>query len=318
MTYCYHHEANEAHDPGPGHSERAERLIEIRKALRAADLPNFDWQEAPLGERAPIERIHSKHYVDFVFNSVPTGGYCPIEVNEVVSDDDGGEVTVLCPRSGEAVARNIGMVTAAVDAVMAGRAENAFCLTRPPGHHALADKAMGFCVFNNVAVAARYAQDRHAARRVAIVDFDVHHGNGTQAIFANDPSVFFASIHQLPLWPESGHADETGCGNILNVPVAPDTSREGWLSLWRAQILARLAREEFDLLLVSAGFDAHRDDIKGSQNLLTEDYHLITRELMTIAARACKGRVIACLEGGYDVAASAASAVATARALCGA
>lgn len=317
MTLCFYHDANVAHDPGPGHSERAERLGEIYKALRAADLPNFDWVDAPLGDRAPIERVHTKRYVDFVFDAVPADGYREIEVNEVISDDDGGEVTVLCPRSGEAVLRNTGMATASVDAVMTGSAENAFCLARPPGHHALPDKAMGFCVFNNIAVAARYAQDRHGAKRVAIVDFDVHHGNGTQAIFETDPSVFFASIHQLPLWPESGYAGETGCGNILNVPVAPDTTREDWLAIWRQQVLGRLEKEPFDLLLISAGFDAHHDDIKGSQNLLTDDYRTITRELMDVAARKCGGRVIAFLEGGYDVAASAASAVATARALCG-
>lgn len=317
-SFCYHHDACIAHDPGPGHSERAERLTAIVAALRVEALSNLVWPEVPLGTRAAIERVHEKSYVDFVFNAIPERGQRAIEVNEVVSGHDGGEVTTLSAESAGALLRNVGSVTAAVDAVASGQARNAFCLTRPPGHHALSNKAMGFCVFNNVAIAARHALSAHGYRRIAIVDFDVHHGNGTQQIFAADPSVFFASIHQLPLWPESGHAHETGIGNVLNVPTAPDLPRGQWLELWRDKVLARLERETFDFLLISTGFDAHKDDPKGNQNLETADYATITRDLTAVAARRCDGRVVSVLEGGYDVAASAASAAAHAGALCAA
>lgn len=315
-TLCFHHKACIAHDPGAGHSERAARLEAIVAALRAADLP-LQWYESPMGSRAAIERAHDRPYVDFVFDAVPKSGQRVIEVNEVVSDDDGGEVTTLSPASGEAVLRAAGAVTTAVDAVLAGTARNAFCLTRPPGHHALTNKAMGFCVFNHVAVAARHALQMHGLKRIAIADFDVHHGNGTQQIFASDPQVFFASMHQLPLWPESGYAHETGIGNIFNLPTPPDLLRADWLRLWREQFMPRLETEEFDFLFISAGFDAHRDDPKGSQQLETEDFYALTRDLMTLADKQCHGRVVSVLEGGYDISASAASAVAHARALCG-
>lgn len=313
--HIYHHAACEAHNPGPDHSERSARLTGILHDIRAIAAPETRWIEMPAATRALIERVHMPAYVEYVFNAVPTEGFCEIEVNDVVSEDDGGEVTTLCPESGEAVLRATGGVCAAVDAVMTGETNRAFCATRPPGHHALADKAMGFCVFNNVAIAARHAQAAHGTGRVAIVDFDVHHGNGTQAIFEADPSVFFASIHQLPLWPETGHAEETGAGNILNVPVAPNLTRQEWLQIWREKVIARLAQEAFDLLIVSAGFDAHADDPKGSQNLQTEDYATLMQDLMQIANRNCQGRIIAVLEGGYDLAASAASAAAVVKAM---
>lgn len=309
-VFLYHHPMCEAHNPGPSHSERSARLTGILAAIRSAEKPSLTWVEMPCGTRDAIERVHTPAYVDYVFKSVPQDGFCEIEINEIVSDDDAGEVTTLSPQSGEAVLHATGGVCAAVDALMTGAARRAFCATRPPGHHALADKAMGFCVFNNVAIAARHAQAAHEARKIVIVDFDVHHGNGTQALFEKDPSVFFASIHQLPLWPETGHAQETGVGNILNVPVPPDLSREAWLATWREKIMKRLQQEEADLLIVSAGFDAHKEDPKGSQNLETQDYATLTRDLMAYAERACGGRVLFVLEGGYDIAASAASAAA--------
>jgi acetoin utilization deacetylase AcuC-like enzyme len=313
--HIYHHAACQAHNPGPDHSERSERLTGILRDIHAVTAPETRWIEMPAATRESIERVHTPAYVEYVFNAVPSEGFREIEVNEIVSEDDGGEVTTLSPESGEAVLRATGGVCAAVDALMSGATTRAFCATRPPGHHALADKAMGFCVFNNVAIAARHAQAVHGARRVAIVDFDVHHGNGTQAIFEADPTVFFASIHQLPLWPETGHAHETGVGNILNVPVAPNLTRLEWLQIWREKVIARLAQESFDLLIVSAGFDAHADDPKGSQNLQTEDYATLMQDLIHVANSNCQGRIMAVLEGGYDLNASAASAAAVVSAM---
>lgn len=304
----FHHDACLAHDPGPDHSERALRLERILEALRDAELPATQWIQMPRGKRADIARVHTEAYIDFVRDAVPSSGYREIEVNDVISDDDGGEVTVLCPHSGEAVLRSVGGVTAAVDAILAGGASRAFCATRPPGHHALPDKAMGFCVFNNVAIAARRALRVHGLRKVAIVDFDVHHGNGTQAIFERDSQVFYASVHQLPLWPETGAATEIGCGNILNAPVPPGASRQDWLCNWQDRIMTRLEAEKPDMLMISAGFDAHKDDPKGRQNLETEDYATITRDLLAYADRTCGGRVLSVLEGGYDIDASAAGA----------
>lgn len=308
--HLYHHTMCEAHNPGPNHSERPARLTAILREIRAMDNNAIGWREMPRASRQAIERVHTPAYIDFVFESVPSEGFREIEINEVVSEDDAGEVTTLSPESGEAALRAAGGVCAAVDAIMTGQVNRAFCATRPPGHHALPDKAMGFCVFNNVAIAARQAQAVHGARKVAIVDFDVHHGNGTQAIFENDPTVFFASIHQSPLWPETGFAHETGVGNILNVPVEPNLPRLEWLREWQDKVMARLEVEQPDLVIISAGFDAHRDDPKGSQNLETEDYAQIVQGLMDYADRVCGGRLLCVLEGGYDIAASAASAAA--------
>jgi len=314
-TSCYFHPFCVEHDPGPGHSERSLRLKEIIARLNAPEFKALQWPSVFPGDRGDIALTHTSEYIDFVFDSVPTEGYREIEVNDIVSEHDAGEVTVLCPRSGDAILYAIGAVKGAVDDVMAGKITNAFCAVRPPGHHAEPNKAMGFCVFNNVAVAARYAQRNYKVDRVAIVDFDLHHGNGTQAIFEKDPSVFYCSVHQLPCWPETGHAEETGVGNILNAPVPPGYSRQDWLKQWDEVILSRLEKESFDLLFISAGFDAHRNDPKGDQSLETEDYFKLTTDLMNVAERKCGRRLVAVLEGGYDVDASASSAEAVVRAL---
>ncbi|MDD3028883.1 MAG: histone deacetylase family protein [Alphaproteobacteria bacterium] len=314
-TSCYYDPHCVDHDPGVNHSERSARLKEIVMALKDPSFKDVRWPAVAPGRKEDILLVHTPAYVDFVFDSVPQSGYREIEVNDVVSDYDEGEVTVLCPKSGDAVLYAVGSVTGAVDDVLTGKTTNAFCAVRPPGHHALPDKAMGFCVFNNIAIGARYAQKRYNLGRVAIVDFDLHHGNGTQAVFEKDPSVFFCSTHQLPLWPESGYAEETGAGNILNVPMEPHLPREAWLQRWKDLVLGRLEQEAFDCLFVSAGFDAHKNDHKSCQSLETDDYFRLMADLLSVAERKCRSRTIVVLEGGYDIHASASSAAAVMRAL---
>lgn len=315
MTLCFYHRVCEQHDPGFNHSENKKRLISVMEALKAQDMPGLRFVEMPLGMRASIELVHTKDYVDFVFASVPQEGVREIEINEIVSDHDDGEVTCLSPHSGEALLRCAGAAVAAVDAVMRGQDTRAFCATRPPGHHALANKAMGFCIFHHGAIAARYAQSAYNIKKIVFVDFDAHHGNGTQQIFENDPSVCSISVHQLPLWPESGFEHEVGCGNILNTPMPPDISRAAWLDVWKERVLPRIEQERPELLIVLAGFDAHKNEPKTDQPLETEDYARITRDLVLLAERYARGRLISFLEGGYDLPALAQSVVAHVSAL---
>ncbi len=315
-TACYFDPYCIAHYPGPGHSERPARLCEIVNTLsKKSAFKKLQWPAVSPAKLEDIQLVHTKRYIDFVFSSVPKSGYQKIEVNEVVSEHDDGEVTTLCPQSGNAALYAVGAVTAAVDDVMKGKVTNAFCAVRPPGHHAFPDKSMGFCIFNNVAVGARYAQKHYGIKRVAIVDFDLHHGNGTQAVFEKDPSVFFCSIHQLPLWPETGYEQETGIGNIFNVVTKPNLPRAAWLKRWRQTVLPRLRQEDFDFLFISAGFDTHKNDQKGCQLLETQDYFELTADLLSIARDKCANRVVTVLEGGYNARASAASAAAAVKAL---
>lgn len=315
MTLCFYHPACEAHDPGPEHSENKKRLAAIMEALKSQRPETCRMVEMPRGKRETIELVHTKDYIDSVFHAVPQTGYKEIEINEVISDHDDGEVTTLSPESGEALLRCAGGVVAAVDAIMKGPETKAFCLTRPPGHHALTNKAMGFCVFHNGAIAARYAQKTHGIKKVVIVDFDVHHGNGTQEIFWNDSSVCVIGMHQLPLWPETGREDETGAGNILNIPVAPGTPREKWLATWQGKVLPRIEAEKPEMLIVLAGFDAHKDEPKSDQHLETEDFYVITKDLVALADQYAKGRVLSFLEGGYNARALAGGVLAHLRGL---
>jgi len=307
MAICFYHPECESHDPGSDHSENVLRLHAIHEALISRLPANVHLKEMPLGEADIFKLAHDADYVDFVFNAIPKEGRKEIEINEVVSDHDGGEVTVLSPRSGDAILRCAGGIKASVDAVMSGNNVRAFCATRPPGHHALRNKAMGFCAFNNVAVAARYAQKAYSIGKIGIIDFDVHHGNGTQEIFAEDRNVIHACIHQLPLWPETGRESEVGCGNLLNVPVPPDSARDVWMSLWKDKIINRLDQEAPEIIFVSAGFDAHKLEPKAQQNLETEDYYTITQDIVRIAKKHAQGRIVSFLEGGYNVSALADS-----------
>jgi acetoin utilization deacetylase AcuC-like enzyme len=298
----YTHPACLAHDTGPGHAERPERLSAVTDALRTG-LPGLEWHEAPRATRGQLLRAHAPDLLEAVLETRPA--------QRVLLDPD----TVLSPDSAEAALRAAGAAVAAVDAVLAGKARRAFCAVRPPGHHATRDAAMGFCLFNNIAVAALHALDRHGLERVAIVDFDVHHGNGTQAIFEQDPRVLFASSHQWPLYPETGARSETGVGNVFNAPLPIEAEGVLFRRAWQDVLLPAVHDFRPQLLLVSAGFDAHWRDPLAQLRLQAGDYAWITEELVSLANRHCGGRIVSSLEGGYDLAALAESAVAHVRVL---
>jgi acetoin utilization deacetylase AcuC-like enzyme len=304
MVRLYTHVACLGHDTGPGHAEQQARLRAVLQALDTDHFVTLDRTEAPRVTRAQLLRVHSAAHVDHVLDSVPGDGI-------VALDPD----TRLSPGSGEAGLRAAGAVCAAVDAVLAGEVERAFCAVRPPGHHATADQAMGFCLFNNIAVAAAHALHVHQLERVAIADFDVHHGNGTQAIFEREPRVLFLSSHQSPLYPETGYAHERGVGNIHNGPLPPGSGSEEFRALWDDVLLPRMDAFRPQLVLVSAGFDAHRADPLADLRLEVGDYRWITERLAGLARKHAGGRVVSTLEGGYDLSALAASAAAHVSAL---
>lgn len=284
------------HDTGPGHPERADRLRAVEEALSAPAFAACERRAAPSARRAWIERVHPPRAVDNVLAAIPERGYARIDGDTVVS-----------PGSRAAALHAAGAVCAAVEAVFDGAARRAFCAVRPPGHHAEPERAMGFCLFNSVAIGAMHALAARGAGRVAIVDFDVHHGNGTQAAFAAEPRVLFGSSHQSPLYPGTGAASETGVGNIVNMPLAPGAGGAEFRAAWESAFFDRLAAFHPSLILVSAGFDAHRRDPLAALELVEDDYVWITRRLCAIADDSCEGRIVSALEGGYDLAALAAS-----------
>lgn len=295
-----------AHDPGRGHPEAPARLSAILDIFREPEFAAVTRQDAPLGREADIARVHDAGFAGAVLATVPATGHAALDAD-----------TILSPGSGNAALRAVGAVTAAVDAVMAGTADNAFCAVRPPGHHAEPTHAMGFCLFNSIAIAARHAQAIHGAKRVAIVDFDVHHGNGTQTVAESDPSLFFASSHQYPLYPGTGAASETGLGNVVNAPLAAGSDGRVFRRAFETRILPALDAFAPDLLLVSAGFDAHRADPLAGLELEEADFAWVTARLMECAARHCGGKLVSVLEGGYDLKALAGSAAAHVTALMG-
>ena len=298
----YTHEACLLHDTGPAHAERPERLRVVVDALRDA-YPHLDWRQAPIATRGQLLRVHSEHLLEVVLESNPA------ELMQLDPD------TVLSPRSAEAALRAAGAVAAAVDAVMIGAARRAFCAVRPPGHHATSDAAMGFCLFNNIAVAARHAIDAHGLERVAVVDFDVHHGNGTQAIFEHDRRVLYASSHQAPLYPWTGERSETGAGNIFNATLPPGSDGALFRRIWGDRLLPAIDDFAPQLLLISAGFDGHRRDPLAELQLDAADFGWLSEALVALADRHCQGRVVSALEGGYDLDALAESSVVHLRAL---
>ncbi|MBE0532736.1 MAG: histone deacetylase family protein [Rhodospirillales bacterium] len=305
-TLLFSHPICLEHSNFPGHPEQPDRLRVIDTALEDPAFFLLDRREAPEGSIKEIKRVHAPYHVEAILESVPKEGY-------VALDPDTG----LCPASGQAALRAVGAACAAIDAVLAGEARNAFCAIRPPGHHAEAAQAMGFCLFNNAAVAARHGRVECGLERVAVVDFDVHHGNGTQAAFEEDPTLFYASSHQWPAYPGTGMEHETGVGNIVNVPLAPGSGSEQFRQGYTQRILPELAKFKPDLIIISAGFDAHARDPLAQLRLQTEDFAWVTRELLKVADACCRGRVVSVLEGGYDLPALSASVAVHVRELMG-
>ncbi len=287
--HVYTHPACLEHDTGPGHAERPERLTAVTSALRRAFPDALDWRDAPRATHEQLLRVHTPSLLHSVLDTAPT--------QRLQLDPD----TVLSPDSAEAALRAAGAAIAAVDAVLGGDTTRAFCAVRPPGHHATSDTAMGFCLFNSVAVAALHAVQVYGLSRVAIIDFDVHHGNGTQAIFESDPRVLYLSSHQMPLYPDTGLSRERGVGNIVNAPLPPGADRELFCDAWETKLLPALDAFAPQLLLLSAGFDAHRLDPLAQLQLEGGDYTWLTKQLVAMADRHAQGRIVSLLEGGYDL-----------------
>jgi acetoin utilization deacetylase AcuC-like enzyme len=303
-TLLFTHAACFDHDPGAYHPESPARLKAVLAGLSESEFKDVERIDAPRAEDSHLTLCHPAQYVQAVMGTIPPAGRHAL-------DGD----TVVCPGSGEAALRAAGAVVAAVDAVVGGKARNAFCAVRPPGHHAEAGQAMGFCMFNNVVVGALHARVNHELERVAVIDFDVHHGNGTQHMFERDPNLFYASSHQWPLYPGTGAAEERGVGNIVNVPLRPYSGGDAFRAGFERQILPALDKFRPDLVMISAGFDAHEDDPLASLQLHEDDYEWVTAALLEVAETHAKGRLVSTLEGGYDLRALAASAAAHVRAL---
>jgi acetoin utilization deacetylase AcuC-like enzyme len=290
-TQLYTHPIFQQHITAPGHPERPERLVALEKALSVSDFDALVRLEAPRGSEESILLAHPESHMAMVASSIPEEG-----LNRLDPD------TVASPQTFEAVMRAIGAANAAVDAVFAGKTDNAFVASRPPGHHAESETAMGFCFFNHIAIAARYAQQKHSVERVAIVDWDVHHGNGTQDIFWTDKSVLYCSTHQMPLYPGTGALDETGVkNNICNAPLAPETGSSVFREAFTSRILPAIENFQPDLILISAGFDAHKRDPLASINLEEDDFSWATGKLMDLAGKFSSNRLVSILEGGYDL-----------------
>ena len=298
-TRLYTHLACLDHDTGTGHVERPDRLRAVLAALEAGAFAGLDRHEAPKADVSDIVRVHPRAFVEELLSVLPAESLAALDADTIVS-----------PGSEEAALRAVGAVCAAVDAVQAGDAANAFCAVRPPGHHAEPTRPMGFCIFNSVAVAAMRARAIHGLDRVAVIDFDVHHGNGTQAMFEADRHLFYASTHQWPLYPGTGAAEETGVGNIVNAPLPPGADSDDFRKAMDRRVLPALRRFGPDLILISAGFDAHRADPLAGLELESDDFAWATDALCAVADECCDGRVVSILEGGYELAALADSAAA--------
>ena len=291
-TTLYTHPVCLEHDTGPHHPECADRLKAVLAVLEGENFTFLHRAIAPHATREQLLRVHHMAHVDQVMNALPHGdGWHHLDPD-----------TVISAHSGEAALRAAGAVCAAVDDVAAGRSRNAFCAVRPPGHHAESDQAMGFCLFNNVAIGALHAREVHGVKRVAVIDFDVHHGNGTQHIFEDDPDLFYGSTHEAHAYPNTGMPEERGIdGNVVNAPLAAGTGSASFREAMADAVLPALRAFEPGFILISAGFDAHSSDPLANLRLTTEDFAWVTREILKVADQTCSGRVVSVLEGGYDL-----------------
>ena len=291
------------HQPGPDHPEAPQRVQAVVDALRAAFPTQLRWEQAPAAKLGELARVHERAMIDNVLR----------EQSEPLRSLDID--TRTSPGSAHAALHAAGAGVAAVDAIMLGHSQRVFCVVRPPGHHATADTSMGFCLFNNIAIAAAYVLDKYGLERIAVVDFDVHHGNGTQAIFENDARVGYFSTHQAGLFPYTGSRRERGLGNICNILLPPGSDSLRFRDVWHEQMLPAIDGFKPQLLLVSAGFDADLRDPQADLMLGPEDFAWVTTELAAIARRHCDGRLLSMLEGGYNVQALAEDCVAHVQAL---
>jgi acetoin utilization deacetylase AcuC-like enzyme len=304
-TLYFTHPECRLHEMGSGHPECPQRLDAITDQLLASGvMPHLEERTAPAASRQALERVHTAVYLDELERNTPTAGYYEIDPD-----------TQLNPHSHLAALHAAGAAIAAVDAVLAGESDTAFCSVRPPGHHACPDRAMGFCLLSNVAIAARHALDHHGLQRVAIIDFDVHHGNGTEASLAGDERVLMCGFFQHPFYPFSGTGHPAA--NMLNLPVPAYTTGAAIKALVAEQWLPRLHAHRPELILISAGFDAHREDDLGQMGLVETDYVWITEQIMSVARQYAGGRVVSSLEGGYNLSALGRSVTAHIRALAG-
>ncbi len=303
-TRLYTHPIYLEHLTPPGHPERPDRLRALEEAFKAETFEALERIESPRADDEMVLLAHPEVFLDRVKKAIPHEGIVHIDAD-----------TSASPKSFEAALTAVGGALDAIDAVFAGDADNAFLAARPPGHHAEKNMAMGFCLFNQAAIAARHAQRTHGAETVAIIDWDVHHGNGTQDIFWDDPSVFYLSTHQMPLYPGSGAKNETGAGNIVNAPLSPQNGSMHFREAFNSRILTTLRDVRPDLIIISAGFDAHHRDPLAEINLTADDFDWATGKLMEIAGEHCDNRVVSVLEGGYDLVGLAESAGAHVRRL---
>ena len=291
------------HVTGPGHPERIDRVKVINEKLKQLD-NKIEWFQPKPFDQTIIEKVHNKKYLDNISLSFPKNG-----IKFLDSD------TIISPGSKQAILDAVGSIIMGIDQVISGKFKNTFCSVRPPGHHAESDKAMGFCIYNNVAVGASYLLHRYKYNKVAIVDYDVHHGNGTQEIFYNNPNVLYISTHQYPFYPGTGSSNEKGSSdNILNIPLDSGTKSDVYLNSFE-HVLKKLKNFKPEFILLSSGFDAHADDPLAQVNLKSKDFYEITKRILNVANDICDGKVVSILEGGYNLNALAKSAYEHVRAL---
>lgn len=290
-TSIFYHTDFENHIPTLNNPECSKRVANIINLIKKENFSNIEFFEPKKIERELIYTVHAKDFVNETFRKFPNN-------DEIIYLD---QETPISKGSKNAVLRAAGAGIDAINSIIKGYSSNAFCIVRPPGHHACIDKSMGFCVFNNVAIAAQYLINKYSFSNIAIIDFDVHHGNGTQDIFYNSKNIKYYSTHQYPLYPGTGDINETGVGNIINVPLETGTSSDKYLALFEKKIVNQLRLQKPEFIIISAGFDAHIDDPLANINLVENDFGIITSKLKVIANEFCDGKILSMLEGGYDI-----------------